>query len=260
MTGSASSLLADDKTGWGLNAPAPTPTPAVPDKPVRSHDKPKPSTPPAPTPTVTPTTPADKPTNPADKPPAAPERPVGKAGTVDAIKGIGKFSLGQNFSEFPPTLLRVVDPRASGILLRVSPYGENYLVTDVSGMTWGGIPIAGMVLTFHAGVLIDIQVAFKAKKFDLYAADRAFKTKYGPNDPKTLPVETWKGNLVQMTLIFPGSTNLTDANALDAVTQGKIDLFDQYNWNKFEAARTAALKDILEKRYQTVAPKAQSDL
>ena len=62
-----------------------------------------------------------------------------------------------------------------------------------------------MVLTFHAGILIDIQVALKAKKFDFYAADRAFKEKYGPNDPKTYPVETWKGSQVSVTLIFPGS-------------------------------------------------------
>ena len=246
MTGTASSLLASDTTAWTLNQ-ASSPDKPAPDKPAKSSNK-------------TPATNPDKTPAPAEKPSATPDRPTGKLGTVDQIKGIGKFNLGQNFSEFPPTLLRVVDPKASGILLRVSPYGENYLVTDVSGMTWGGIPIAGMVLTFHAGVLIDIQVALKAKKFDLYTADRAFKTKYGPNDPKTLPVETWKGNLVQMTLIFPGSTNLADANSLDATTQGKIDLFDQYQWNKFEAARIAALKDIIEKRYQAAAPKVQGDL
>jgi hypothetical protein len=179
--------------------------------------------------------------------------------SVDQIKGIGKFKLGQNFNEFPPGLLRVVDPKASGILLRVSPYGENYLVTDVKGMTWGGMPIAGMVLTFHSGILIDIQVAIKARNFDFYAADRAFKTKYGPNDPKTMPVETWKGKQVQMTLIFPGA-NLTDAKSVDTVTQGKIDLFDQAQWNKFEAERMTALKDIVEKRYQTTVKTVQGDL
>jgi hypothetical protein len=208
-------------------------------------------------PSSTPTPPADKP---VDKPAAKAERPSGKPGTVDQIKGIGKFNLGQNFTEFPPTLLRVVDPRASGILLRVSPYGENYLVTDVSGMTWGGIPIQGMVLTFHGGVLIDIQVALKAKKFDLYAADRAFKTKYGPNDPKAFPVETWRGNQTQMTLIFPDATTLTDALSLDTLTDGKIDLFDLGQWNKIEAARASALKDVIEKRYQDVASKVQADL
>jgi hypothetical protein len=190
--------------------------------------------------------------------PPTPEKPA-KPDTIDSIKTIGKFTLGQNFSEFPPGLLQVVDPRAAGVLLRVSPYGENYLVTDVKGMTWGNIPIAGMVLTFHAGVLIDIQVALKAKKFDFYAADRAFKTKYGPNDPKTLPVETWKGNEIQMTLIFPGAT-ITDPGSIDAVTQGKIDLFDQGQWNKIEATRIAALKDVLDKRYQTSAKAVQDNL
>jgi len=234
-----SRLLADNKP-WVLQ-PATTP-----DKPTPSPDK-STSTP-------------DKPAPTADKPAPAPEKTwSGKIVSVDQIKGIGKFNLGQNISEFPPGLLRVVDPRAAGVLLRVSPYGENYLVTNVSGMTWGGIPIEGMVLTFHAGILIDIQVALKAKKFDLYAADRAFKAKYGPNDPKTVPVETWKGNRIQMTLIFPEAT-ITDANSLDAVTPGKIDLFDQGQWNKFEAARIATLKDIVEKRYQATAPAVQSNL
>jgi len=189
----------------------------------------------------------------------AEEKSSSKTASVDQIKGIGKFTLGLKFSDFPPGLLRVVDPRASGVLLRVSPYGENYLVTDVTGQTWGGIPISGMVLTFHAGVLIDIQVAMKAKKFDFYAADRAFKAKYGPNDTKTVPVETWKGKNIQMTLIFPEAT-VTDANSLDKMTEGKIDLFDQGQWNKFEAERNAALKDILEKRYQATSQKVQSDL
>jgi hypothetical protein len=188
----------------------------------------------------------------------APEKPS-KPISVDQIKGIGKFTLGQNFTEFPAGLLRVIDPRASGVLLRVSPYGENYLVNDVKGMTWGTIPISGMVVTFHSGILIDMQVALKAKKFDLYAADRAFKAKYGPNDPKTFPIETWKGNQVQMTLIFPDA-DIKDANSLDATTLGKIDLFDQAQWNKFEAARIAELKDVMEKRYQTTAKAVQDNL
>jgi len=179
--------------------------------------------------------------------------------SVDQIKGIGKFKLGQNFNEFPPGALQVVDPKAHGVLLRVSPYGENYLVTDVSGLTWGNIPLSGMILTFHAGILIDIQAAMKAKKFDFYAADRAFKSKYGPNDPKTYPVETWKGSQTVMTLIFPGA-DLSDASAIDATTEGKINLFDQGQWDKFEAARTAALKDILDKRYQTSAKTVQANL
>ena len=197
---------------------------------------------------------------PSDKAVTAEKKSSGKPGTVDQIKGIGKFNLGQKLTDFPPTLLQVVDPKASGILLRVSPYGENYLVTNVAGLTWGGIPIQGIVLTFHGGVLIDIQVAFKAKKIDFYNADRAFKAKYGPNDPKTYPVETWKGNQVQMTLIFPDARTLTDALSLDTITDGKIDLFDLGQWNQIEAARASALKDIIEKRYQAAAPKVQADL
>ena len=195
---------------------------------------------------------------PADKPAPPYEKPA-KVTSVDLIKGIGKFNLGQNFSDFAPGALRVVDPKASGVLLRVSPYGENYLVTDIKDMTWGNIPIEGMVLTFHAGLLIDIQVALKAKNFDFYVADRAFKEKYGPNDPKTFPVETWNGSQVQMTLIFPGA-DIKDANSFDAVNRGKIDLFAVGQWNKFEAARIAALKDIVDKRYQSAARTAQDNL
>jgi hypothetical protein len=217
--------------------------PASTDKPA---DKPAPTPPPADK-----TADTAKPTTTAEKP--------GKPGTIDAITGIGNFKLGQNFSEFPPGLLQVVDPHARGVLLRVSPYGENYLVTDVKGATWGGIPISGIVLTFHAGVLIDIQVAFKAKRFDFYTADRAFKTKYGPNDPKTFPVETWKGQRVQMTLIF-SDMRLTDPASLDAQSEGKIDLFDQARWDKFEAERNAELKEAVEKRYQAEAKTVEGNL
>ncbi len=179
--------------------------------------------------------------------------------SVDQIKGIGKYKLGQNFTEFPPGVLQVIDPKAHGVLLRVSPYGENYLVTDVTGLTWGNIPLSGLVLTFHAGILIDMQAALKAKTFDFYAADRAFKSKYGPNDSKTYPVETWKGNRTEVTLIFPDA-DLKDANSIDAPSEGKINIFDQGQWAKFEAARIAALKDILDKRYQTSAKTVQANL
>jgi len=179
--------------------------------------------------------------------------------SVNHIKGIGKFTFGANLTDFQPGVLRPVDPRARGILLRVSPYGENYLVTDVSGLTWGNIPLLGLVVTFNNGVLIDLQVALKATKADFYVADRAFKKKYGPNNPRTLPVETWTGSQVQVTFIF-GNAAFKDENSLDTTALGKIELFDQGIWNKFEAARIAKLKTVLDQRYDAANKKVMDNL
>jgi len=214
--------------------------------------------------------PDDGPTPAATPPPAAATSPTSPTPTtthdstpgyesVNHIKGIGKFIFGAKLTDFPPGLLRPVDPRARGILLRVSPYGENYLVTDVSGLTWGNIPLLGLVLTFNDGVLIDLQVALKATKADFYVADRAFKDKYGPSDPRTFPVETWSRSRVQVTLIF-GNAAFKDENALDTTALGKIELFDQGLWNKFEAARIAKLKTVLDQRYDAANKKVMDNL
>jgi hypothetical protein len=179
--------------------------------------------------------------------------------SVNRIKGIGQFTFGAQLKDFPPGLLRPVDPRAHGILLRVSPYGDNYLVTDVSGLTWGNIPLLGLVVTFHDGTLIDLQIALKATKGDFYVADRAFKQKYGPNNPRTLPVETWDGSQVQVTLIF-GDAALKDETSLDATARGKVELFNQGMWNKFAAARNAKLKTALDQRYDEAGKKVITNL
>ena len=182
-----------------------------------------------------------------------------KSDSVDQIKGIGIFKFGAKVTDFAPGLLQVVDPRAKGVLLRVCPYGDNYLVTDLTGLTWGNIPLAGLIVTFHDGMLIDLQVALKAKKSDLYLADRAFKDKYGSNDPRTLPVETWNGDRIQVTLILMGG-GLLDANSLDAPAVGRLELFNQAEWTKIHAAQTAKLKELLDKRYQDDGKKVQSNL
>lgn len=179
--------------------------------------------------------------------------------SVDHIKGIGKFKFGALLTDFPPGELRTVDPRSRGILLRVSPYGDNYLVSDVSDLSWGNIPLLGLVVTFHDGVLIDMQVALKAKKVDFYVADRAFREKYGPCNPKTFPVETWSGSHIQVTLIF-GDAAFKDETGLDANARGKIEMFDQGRWNKFEADRIAKLNAALDQRYEAVSKKAITNL
>jgi hypothetical protein len=104
-----------------------------------------------------------------------------------------------------------------------------------------------------------MQVALKAKKVDFYVADRAFKEKYGPNDPKTLPVETWSGSHIQVTLIF-GDAAFKDETTLDANARGKIEMFDQGRWNKFEAARIAKLNAALNQRYEASGKKVITNL
>jgi hypothetical protein len=182
-----------------------------------------------------------------------------KVDSVDQIKGIGDFKFGAKLADLPPGSLQAIDPKAKGTLLKVSPYGDNYLVTNLTDLTWGGIPVAGMIVTFHDGILLDLQVALKAKKSDFYIADRAFKDKYGPSQLKTAPVETWSGNRIQVTLILSGAGPL-DANSLDAPAVGKLELFDQSQWTKIQAAQTAKVNELLQKRYQDDGKKAQSNL
>ena len=181
--------------------------------------------------------------------------------SVDHIKGIGKFTFGAALKDFPPALLQPVDPHAQGVLLKVSPYGPNYLVKNLSGLTWGGIPVAGMVVTFYEGKLIDIQVALKAKKGDIYVVDRAFKDKYGPSNPKTFPVETWSGDNIQVTLVMIGGPPVVvDAKSLDQPAQAKLELFDAGPWNNSISARKAKLQSVLNQRYEASGPKAKADL
>jgi hypothetical protein len=211
--------------------------------------------------------PDDGPATPATPPPvaaptatpAAAPASTSKYESVDLIKGLGNFKFGALLTDFPPGVLRTIDPRARGMLLRVSPYGDNYLVSDVTGLTWGNIPLLGLVVTFNQGVLIDMQVALRAKKADFYIADRAFKEKYGPNDPKTLPVETWSGSHIQVTLIF-SDAELKDETSLDAMGRGKVEMFDQGRWNKFEADRTAKLNAALNQRYEDSGKKVITNL
>ena len=176
------------------------------------------------------------------------------------IKGIGPFKFGAHLNDFSGrTCLQPVDPRATGTLLRVSPYGDNYLVTDVKGLTWGNIPVTGLVVTFHDDILIDIQIALKASKGDFYVADRAFQEKYGPNDSRTYPVITWSGSKIQVTLIFSGLSGL-QADSVDASSQGKVELFDQEWWSKFEAARMTKLNAVLNQRYEASIKKVKANL
>jgi hypothetical protein len=189
--------------------------------------------------------------------PAPPQEP--KVTTVDQIKGIGKFQFGAKVSDFPPTLLQPVDPRARGKLLRVSPYGQNYLVTNLTGLTWGNIPLTGLIVTFHDNYLIDIQMALKAKKVDFYLAERAFKDKYGPNNPKTFPVEGWSGDRIQVTLVVYGAI-LSDPGSLDKLALGKVDLFDAGQWAKVQAAQKVKLEEVLNKRYQDEMDKVKANL
>jgi len=179
--------------------------------------------------------------------------------SVDQIKGLGIFKFGSHFKDFPPGLLRIIDPRAKGILLRVSPYGDNYLVTDLKGLTWGNIPLTGIVVTFHDDVLIDVQASMKAKKIDFYFADRAFKEKYGQSEEASLPVETWHGAETDVTLIFIGA-DFSDMGSLDKPAAGKIEFFDHAQWAKFEAARKAKMKADLDKRYQDAGKKVKANL
>jgi len=179
--------------------------------------------------------------------------------SVDQIKGIGKYKFGAKLTDFANDSLQIVDPRAKGVLLKVSPYGDNYLVANLNGLTWGNIPLAGLILTFHDGILIDIQMALKAKKVDLYLADRAFKDKYGSNSIRNLPVETWSGDRIQVTILFVGM-NITDASALEGSAQGKVELFDQARWDKFDADRKAKLNAALNKHYEEAAQKVKANL
>jgi hypothetical protein len=179
--------------------------------------------------------------------------------SVDRIKGIGKFIFGAALKDFPPQLIQPVDPRARGVLLKVSPYGDNYLVKNLSGLTWGAIPVAGMVVTFRDGVLIDLQVALKARTGDFYVADRAFKEKYGPSNPKDFPVQTWSGDEIQVTLVMVGA-NLVDPKSLDAPAQAKLELFDAVRWNEFVSAEKQKLQSVLNQRYKAAGQKAKADL
>jgi hypothetical protein len=179
--------------------------------------------------------------------------------SVDRIKGIGKFTFGAPLKNFPPELIQPVDPRAHGVMLKVSPYGDNYLVKDLSGLTWGAIPVTGMVVTFHNGLLIDIQVVLKAKKGDFYVADRAFKDKYGPSNPKTFPVETWSGDNIQVTLVTIGGP-VVDEKTLDQPGQAKLELFDSGPWNVYLDAQKAKLQSVLDQRYEASRKKVKSDL
>lgn len=201
-------------------------------------------------------TPKVQPSHPA---PVTPKASKPKLESVDQIKGVGKFKFGSHVADYPVTLLQIVDHKAKGVLLRVSPYGDNYLVTDVKDLTWGGVPVKGMVLTFHNDVLIDFQIALKAKRGDLYVANQAFKAKYGPSDPTTFPIQTWTGDQIQVTLMFPAS-QIPDAKAVDAPGQGRVEILDQARWKKFEAVKAAELKKILDQRYDTAAKKAQDNL
>lgn len=182
-----------------------------------------------------------------------------KTESVDSIKGVGPYKFGAKVTDYSVTALQIVDPKAKGVLLRVCPYGDNYLVTNVKGMTWGGVPVKGMVLTFQKGELIDFQIALKAKKGDLYVANQAFRDKYGPSDPTTFPVQTWTGSHIQVTLVFPGA-EVFDARAIDAPGQGKVELFDWVKWKKYEAEKTAELKKLLEQRYEATSQKAKDNL
>jgi hypothetical protein len=179
--------------------------------------------------------------------------------SVDRIKGIGKFTFGAALKDFPPELIQPVDPRAHGVLLKVSPYGDNYLVKNVSGLTWGSIPVAGMVATFRDGLLIDLQVALKAKKGDFYVVDRAFKDKYGPSNPRDFPVQTWSGDNIQVTLILVGA-NVVDPKSLDEPAQAKLELFDSTRWNEYMSAEKVKLQSALNQRYKAACQKAKADL
>ena len=187
-------------------------------------------------------------------PPKAPEYE-----SVDRIKGIGQFKFGSKVADYPPGLLQPVSPKAKGKLLRVSPYGDNYLVTNLKGLSWGNIPVSGLIVTFHEDSLIDIQIALRANKVDFYLADRAFKEKYGPNNPETFPVATWNGDRIQVTMVMVGAI-LSDPGSLDKPALGKVDLFNHAAWTKIEAAQKAQLNDVLNKRYEDAAKTVQANL
>ena len=182
-----------------------------------------------------------------------------KYASVDQITGLGPFKFGAHLKDFPPGLLRVIDPKAKGVLLRVSPYGTNYLVMDLKDLSWGTIPLTGLIATFHDDVLIDLQASMKAKKIDFYFADRAFKEKYGPSEAPSLPVETWQGNRTDVSIIFIGA-DLLDPNSINGPASGKIEFFDHARWNKFEAVRKAKLKELLDKQYQLTDKKVKANL
>lgn len=185
--------------------------------------------------------------------------PAARFDSVDHIKGIGKYKFGAKLADFPVDSLQPVDAKAKGKLLRVSPYGDNYLVTDLTGLTWGGLPLAALIVTFHEGVLVDIQITLKARKIDLYVVNRAFKDKYGPNNPRTLPIETWSGDRIQVTLILV-KADVLDPTTMETPGEAKVEFFDQATWLKFEAASKAKLDEILDQRYEQAAKKAKTNL
>jgi len=185
-------------------------------------------------------------------------KPKGKYDSVDQIKGVGKYKFGSKLSDFPPAELRPVDPRAKGTLLRVSPYGDNFLVNDLKGLSWGNIPLSGLIITFHEGILIDIQMAMRGKKLDFQLAERAFKDKYGPNQTKIFPLQTWSGNRIQVTLILVGEI-FKDEGSLDQPAQGKVEMFDQGRWEKFETVERTESNRTLEERHKEALSKVKSN-
>jgi hypothetical protein len=178
---------------------------------------------------------------------------------VDTIKGVGNYNFGSHPDDFPKGALRKVSPNAKAGLLSVSPYGENYLVTDVKGLTWGNVPIAAMVVTFHDNALIDIQIALKSKNVDIYTAARAFKEKYGPSDTESGPVEAWEGDRIHVTMVFVNGTADSPAK-LSQPGEGKVELFDQGRWDKVESAKKAQVNDALNKAYKAEGNKAKANL
>jgi len=179
--------------------------------------------------------------------------------SVNHIQGIGKYKFGELLKDIPPASIQPISPKAKGVLLRVTPYGDNYLVKDLTGLTWGGIPISGLILTFHDGSLIDFQLALKGKKGDFYVADRAFKDKYGPSDARSFPVECWRGDDIEVSLVLIGAS-ITDPNSLDQSAQAKVELFDAAQWHKYEVEQKAKLQAILDKQYEAVSHKVKTDL
>ena len=211
----------------------------------------------APAPAAQPAPAVVKPAPPAVKP--HPKSDAASGTSVDHIKGVGKYVFGAKLTDFSPAELQPVDPRAKGKLLRVSPYGQNFLVNDLTGLTWGGIPLSGLIITFHEGILIDIQMAMRGKKVEFYLAERAFKEKYGPCDLHTFPVETWSGDRIQVTLIMVGAA-FYDTGSLDKPSLGKVEMFDQARWSEFAAAEKEKLNQVLDQRYQDSISKVKSNL
>lgn len=179
--------------------------------------------------------------------------------SVDTIDGLGKYKLGAKFSDFPPGSLLPIDAKAKAGLLQVSPYGDNYLVSDLAGLTWANIPLAGLVLTFHDGILIDLQMALKARNIDLYIAKRAFREKYGDSYPAVSPVDAWGGRRIQVTMIFTGAIP-SNTSTLNDSSSGLVEIFDQARWNKMDAVEKTKLKNALDQQYETAGAKVKANL